>query len=206
MQDKDIHAQINWQKVDGLVPVIVQDARHLTVLMLGYMNPEALQQTLDSKRVNFYSRTKQRLWQKGETSGHYLLLHAVHLDCDQDALLVLAEPQGPTCHLGRVSCFGDTVHAGSMSILSELESVVAARQKSSGADSYTASLFAAGMPRMAQKVGEEGVEVAIAALAEDDRALAGEAADLIFHLLVLLRARDLDWRAILSVLWQRMQS
>ncbi len=196
--------QINWQKVDGLLPVIVQHADQLTVLMLGYMNEQALRQTLTDQKVTFYSRTKQRLWQKGETSGHYLSVVSMHLDCDQDSLLILAKPHGPTCHLGNNSCF-DVPLRPDISLLATLEQVVAERQANPNQESYTASLFEQGMPRMAQKVGEEGVEVAVAALAESDEALANEAADLLFHLAVLLRARDMGWLAVLNTLFQRMQ-
>lgn len=198
-------SQINWQKVDGLLPVIVQHAERLTVLMLGYMNEEALQQTLANKTVTFYSRTKQRLWQKGGTSGHYLSVVSMCLDCDQDSLLILAKPQGPTCHLGNDSCFNMPIRSD-ISLLATLEQVVADRHVSRSQESYTASLFEQGMPRMAQKVGEEGVEVAVAALVESDDALADEVADLLFHLLVLLRARNLGWQSVLDVLFQRMAS
>lgn len=179
---------LDWGKVDGLVPAIVQDARTLRVLMLGYMDRAALESTLATRRVTFFSRSKGRLWTKGESSGHFLELVSLDLDCDGDTLLVLAHPQGPTCHLQRESCFADAPGAG----VAELSDLVAQRHQGMPEGSYTTKLFESGMRRIAQKVGEEGVETALAALVEDDDALLGEAADLVFHLLVLLRARGLD--------------
>ena len=180
---------LDWGKQDGLLPAIVQDATSLRVLMLGYMSKGALQATLASGQVTFFSRGKQRLWTKGESSGNTLALVSVETDCDADALLVLVRPQGPTCHKGTTSCFaeapGDPV--------AELDMVVAARKRDAVEGSYTRKLFHAGLPRIAQKVGEEGVETALAAVTADDAALRGEAADLAYHLLVLLRARGLGW-------------
>jgi len=178
---------IDWDKGDGLVPVIVQDAATLRVLMLGYMDRAALQATIDSRRVTFFSRSKGRLWTKGESSGHFLDLVSLDVDCDGDTLLVLAYPQGPTCHLQRESCFPTAPGAA----LAELSALVARRRHDMPEGSYTTKLFEGGMRRIAQKVGEEGVETALAAVVEDDDALLGEAADLVFHLLVLLRARGL---------------
>lgn len=178
---------LDWEKQSGLLPAIVQDARMRKVLMLGYMSREALQATLDRGEVTFYSRSKQRLWTKGESSGHTLRLVGIETDCDCDTLLVQALPQGPTCHLGRDSCFPQAPGDG----LAELEAVVAQRERERPVGSYTTRLFEAGMKRIAQKVGEEGLEVALAAVVEDDAALLGEVADLVYHLTVLLRARGL---------------
>ena len=190
---------LDWTKGDGLLPVIVQDAANLRVLMLGYMNAEALAVTRASGFVTFYSRSKQRLWKKGETSGHVLELVSIEADCDNDTLLVLANPQGPTCHLQRASCFPEAPG----DFLTDLDALVAQRERERPAGSYTTGLFEGGVRRMAQKVGEEGVEIALAAVAQDDEALLGEAADLLFHLTVLLRARGLSWHDAVRVLEQR---
>lgn len=191
--------KLAWDKQAGLLPAIVQDASTRRVLMLGYMNREALAQTLRSGRVTFYSRSKQRLWCKGENSGHHLLVTGIEADCDRDTLLVQARPQGPTCHLGSTSCFpsapGD--------FLAELDTLLERRQRERPEGSYTTRLFDGGVRGVAQKVGEEGVETALAAVAQDDEALLGEAADLVYHLLVLLRARGLSLTALESTLRQR---
>ncbi|MGY0633206.1 bifunctional phosphoribosyl-AMP cyclohydrolase/phosphoribosyl-ATP diphosphatase HisIE [Luteimonas sp. A478] len=179
---------LDWDKSDGLLPVIVQDAESLRVLMLGYMDRTALAATLELRLVTFFSRSKRRLWTKGESSGHVLELVSVQADCDGDALLVLARPHGPTCHLQRPSCFAGAPGAG---VLATLDALVAEREAERPEGSYTTRLFEGGLRRIAQKVGEEGVETALAAVAEDDAALVGEAADLVYHLLVLLRARGL---------------
>lgn len=177
-----------WDKQGGLLPTVVQDAASLQVLMLGYMDRDALQATLTTGLVTFFSRSRQRLWVKGETSGNVLDLVAIEPDCDGDTLLVRAHPRGPTCHLGRDSCFP----AAPASMLGRLDALLAARERDRPAGSYSTRLFEGGIRRIAQKVGEEGVETALAAVAEDDDALTGEAADLMFHLLVLLRARGLS--------------
>lgn len=183
---------LDWDKGCGLLPAIVQDAGSLRVLMLGYMDRAALAATLDTGLVTFFSRSKDRLWTKGETSGHVLELVSIQADCDADALLVLARPRGPTCHLERPSCFADAPAAPAAgAVLARLDALVATREQRRPEDSYTTRLFEAGVRRIAQKVGEEGVETALAAVAEDDAALVGEAADLAYHLLVLLRARGL---------------
>jgi len=192
-------ARLDWSKGDGLLPAIVQDATTLRVLMLGYMSREALDATLASRRVTFFSRSKQRLWTKGESSGHVLELVSVDVDCDDDSLLVLAHPRGPTCHLQRASCFPDAPGA----FLAELDTVIARRERERPTDSYTTRLFDAGVRRIAQKVGEEGVETALAAVAQDDAALLGESADLLYHLIVLLRARGLSLDDAVAVLAQR---
>ena len=184
--------ELDWSKGDGLLPVIVQHAVDGRVLMLGYMNQEALAVTLQTGKVTFHSRSKQRLWTKGESSGHFLQVERIEPDCDRDTLLVLARPQGPTCHLGTDTCFTDQPApvATSIAFLVELEQVIAARiAAGSATGSYTAKLHARGMTKMAQKVGEEGLEVALAAVAEADGAFLGECADLLFHLEVLLHAR-----------------
>ena len=185
-----------WDKMDGLLPAVVQNDASGAVLMLGYMNREALATTLDSRRVTFWSRSKDRLWTKGESSGHHLALASVHTDCDSDALLVRATPHGPTCHLGTASCFGSR-EAGP-AWLGTLASIVADRAASGDAGSYTARLLAEGLPKIAQKVGEEGVEVALAAVTRDNDGLAEEAADLLFHLTVLMQARGLEWETVVS--------
>ena len=192
-------AALDWGKVDGLLPAIVQDARTLRVLMLGYMDRAALAHTLSSRRVTFFSRSKGRLWTKGESSGHVLDLVSVDVDCDHDTLLVLAHPQGPTCHLQRASCFAQAP----ASTLATLSALVEQRATERPEGSYTTRLFEGGVRRMAQKVGEEGVETALAAVAEDDGALLGAAADLVFHLLVLLRARGLDLADVEATLRSR---
>src|SRR5262249_52986607 len=153
---------IDWAKMDGLIPAVVQDAHSLRVLMLGYVNQEALEKTVSTGLVTFYSRSKQRLWQKGETSGHVLRLKEIRLDCDNDTLLMMAEPEGPTCHLGRQSCFGETA-SGSLSVLAELAATIHERRVAPEAGSYTTKLFNEGVTRIAQKVGEEAVETGLAA-------------------------------------------
>jgi phosphoribosyl-ATP pyrophosphohydrolase/phosphoribosyl-AMP cyclohydrolase len=183
-----------WKKSGDLLPAIIQDASSEAVLMLGYMNREALQETLLRGRVVFFSRSRERLWEKGETSGNTLDLVSIAADCDSDALLVRVHPQGPTCHRNTPTCFGDGAppRADGLGFLAQLETVIASRIAQSPEGSYTAKLYSQGMKRMAQKVGEEGVEVALAAQAGDARELVSEAADLVFHLALLLRARDLS--------------
>ncbi|EKO3676637.1 bifunctional phosphoribosyl-AMP cyclohydrolase/phosphoribosyl-ATP diphosphatase HisIE [Vibrio metschnikovii] len=197
---------IDWQKVDGLIPAIVQDFDSSQVLMMGYMNPEALEVTLTTKQVTFYSRSKQRLWTKGETSGHVLHLRNLALDCDQDTLLVKVNPIGPTCHTGTTTCWdGDSQEESQMVWLHQLEQLLAARQSADPESSYTASLYASGTKRIAQKVGEEGVEVALAAATGDKAELISESADLIYHLLVLLQDQGLALSDVIDKLKQRHQ-
>lgn len=191
-----------WDKQGGLLPAIVQDALSLQVLMLGYMDRAALQATLDTGRVTFFSRSRQQLWIKGGTSGNFLGLVAIETDCDADTLLLQAHPAGPTCHLGRASCFG----RAPADLLARLDSVIAKREREHPAGSYTTRLFEAGIRAIAQKVGEEGVETALAAVVQDDAALCGEAADLLFHLMVLLRARGLSLADAVEVLRQRQHA
>jgi phosphoribosyl-ATP pyrophosphohydrolase/phosphoribosyl-AMP cyclohydrolase len=198
--------QLDWEKGGGLLPAIVQDARNGRVLMLGYMNAEALERTLHERRVTFYSRTRNALWTKGETSGNYLELVQVVGDCDDDSLLVLANPSGPTCHNGTVTCFAGArdPDATGTAFLGELEGIVADRIASNDPNSsYTARLVEKGIGRIAQKVGEEGVETALAAVTRDDAGLVGECADLLFHLLVLLKARGLPLASVIDELQSR---
>lgn len=190
-----------WDKMGGLIPAVVQDCASATVLMLGYMDRAALSATLDSGLATFLSRSRQRLWQKGETSGNVLRVAAIHTDCDGDALLVLAEPHGPTCHLGTQSCF-DAMPDG-VAWLGELARITAARALAPPHESYTARLIADGLPCIAQKVGEEGVEVALAAVTRDPGGTAEEIADLLYHLTVLMQARGIGWQQVVSILQSR---
>lgn len=194
----------DWAKGNGLLPAIVQHWLSGEVLMLGYMNADALVQTQADGRVTFYSRSKQRLWMKGESSGHVLALKSIRLDCDADTLLIQAEPHGPTCHTGTSSCFGDSADVRPpLGFLAELDALVAQRHVERPTGSYTTKLFDDGIRRIAQKVGEEGVETALAAVVQDDEALLGEAADLLFHLVVVLRARGLSLADAIAVLADR---
>lgn len=195
---------IDWAKNDGLIPAIVQDARSLRVLMLGYINRESLDATLAKGLVTFFSRSKQRLWQKGETSGHVLRLVDIKLDCDCDTLLILATPEGPTCHLGTTTCFGEDTVA-SLAVLADLVETIRSRRKDPNAKSYTSSLFKEGVMRIAQKVGEEGVETALAGATRASN-LSSEAADLLYHLLVLLEANDTNLLSVLNILYERAKA
>jgi len=190
-----------WDKQGGLLPAVVQDAATLRVLMLGYMDAAALRATFETGHVTFFSRSRNAQWTKGETSGHFLDVVAIDVDCDSDTLLVTARPSGPTCHLGRESCFPDAPAASSF--ISELDALVANRERERPAGSYTTQLFEGGVRRIAQKVGEEGVETALAAVVQSDEELLGEAGDLIYHLLVLLRARGLGLADVEAVLRAR---
>lgn len=189
----------------GLLPAVVQHAESGAVLMLGYMNREALRETLTRRRVVFFSRSRQRLWEKGETSGHTLELISIRTDCDRDTLLVAAIPAGPACHLGTATCFGDTspAAAGHLAFLGALETVIAQRIADRPEGSYTARLYAQGPKRIAQKVGEEGLEVALAAVAEADDKLVAESADLLYHLLLLLESRGLRLERVVAELESR---
>ena len=194
----------DWAKGNGLLPAIVQHWLSGEVLMLGYMNADALVQTQADGRVTFYSRSKQRLWMKGESSGNVLALKSIRLDCDADTLLIQAEPHGPTCHTVTSSCFGDSADVRPpLGFLAELDALVAQRHVERPTGSYTTKLFDDGIRRIAQKVGEEGVETALAAVVQDDEALLGEAADLLFHLVVVLRARGLSLADAIAVLADR---
>ena len=194
----------DWSKADGLLPAIVQHALTGEVLMLGYMNSEALAKTQDTGHVTFYSRSKQRLWTKGESSGNVLVLKSIRIDCDADTFLIQADPHGPTCHTGTSSCFGDSADVRPpLGFIAELDALVARRHADRPQGSYTTQLFEGGIRRIAQKVGEEGVETALAAVVQGDEELLGEAADLIFHLIVALRARGLSLVDVTAVLAQR---
>lgn len=203
MSDKQLIEQINWQKVDGLLPVIVQNADTCEVLMLGYMNQEALTKTLAEKKVTFFSRTKQRLWTKGETSGHFLNVVDYTLDCDRDTLLILVNPIGSTCHEGTDSCFSPISENPNWIFFSKLEKLLNARKDADPSSSYTASLYARGTKRIAQKVGEEGVETALAATVRDREETICEAADLAYHLTVLLQDANLTWADVINKLKER---
>jgi phosphoribosyl-ATP pyrophosphohydrolase/phosphoribosyl-AMP cyclohydrolase len=193
---------IDWEKGGGLVPAIVQDSKTEQVLMLGYMNEASLAKTQEIGLVTFYSRSRQELWTKGETSGNTLKLQSITVDCDKDTLLVRAIPTGPTCHEGTVSCFGETGPEG-LGFLSYLEDLIDARKSADADSSYTASLLQGPLRRAAQKVGEEGVETALAAVAETEDKLTSEAADLMYHLLVLLAAKDVKLESVISELKSR---
>ena len=187
---------------DGLLPAIVQDAQTLKVLMLGYMNQEALVKTQSSGKVTFYSRSKQRLWTKGEESGNFLKLVSVKVDCDKDTLLITSSPEGPTCHLGTDTCWGED-NASGFSYVKELEAVIEDRQKNPSKESYISSLFEKGIHKIAQKVGEESVETVIEAVAGNDQLFIDEAADLFFHYLILLKSKGKSLKDVLSVLEER---
>ena len=190
-----------WKKMNGLIPAIVQDAFDGRVLMQGFMNKDALKVTLESGQVTFWSRSREMLWTKGETSGHILDLVDIHPDCDSDSLLIRARQEGPTCHLGLDTCFDieDKV-IPELAFLADLERVIAKRDEDRPKGSYTTELLEAGVKRIAQKVGEEGVETALAAAAGGDEEVLNESADLIYHLLVLLRSRKLELGSLVEVL------
>ncbi|OSN07649.1 bifunctional phosphoribosyl-AMP cyclohydrolase/phosphoribosyl-ATP diphosphatase [Lonsdalea iberica] len=194
-------SQLDWEKTNGMLPAIVQHAVSGEVLMLGYMNPEALQATEETGKVTFFSRTKNRLWTKGETSGNVLNVVSITPDCDNDTLLVLANPVGPTCHTGTSSCFSPA--ASQWQFLFNLEQLLASRKAADPESSYTARLYASGTKRIAQKVGEEGLETALAATVHDREELTNEASDLMYHLLVLLQDQNLDLATIIGCLQQR---
>ena len=193
-------SQLDFSKSE-LMPAIVQDAHTGQILMQGFCNAEAVEKSLEIDKVTFYSRSKQRLWTKGESSENYLELVSVHTDCDQDSLLFMALPKGPTCHLGTQSCFGDA--SPELSFLGTLNKVIAQRKHDDPKESYTASLFAKELSRSCQKVGEEGVEVALAAMKNDNEELLNESADLLYHLLVLLQRQNLDISEVVTTLKAR---
>ncbi len=193
---------IDWAKMDGLVPAIVQDAASGEVRMLGYMDRAALEATLRDGLVTFYSRSRGGPWRKGESSGNVLRLVEIRMDCDRDALLILASPVGPTCHKGSPSCFGDDGAPG-IGFVATLAATIAQRAAADPESSYTARLIAQGVKRIAQKVGEEGVEVALAATSGDADELTAEAADLVYHLTVLLEASETSWPAVIDELKRR---
>jgi phosphoribosyl-AMP cyclohydrolase / phosphoribosyl-ATP pyrophosphohydrolase len=204
LTSKDV-GQIDFAKGDGLVPCVVQHADTLQVLMLGYMDKDALLETFSLGEVVFYSRSKKRLWRKGETSGDVLKLDHILTDCDEDALLVMARPQGPTCHTKTTSCFGIETAPG-IGFLGHLAEVVHERASAPPADSYTARLMTKGVAKIAQKVGEEGLETALAGRAGDLEELHNESADLLYHLTVLLMARGTSLGPILDILRERHEA
>ena len=197
--------RLDWAKGHGLLPAVIQDARSGRVLMLGYMDEDALRRTLTEGRVTFFSRSRNAPWVKGETSGHYLDVVQVSADCDGDTVLVLANPHGPACHRGTTTCFADAQDpdAARIAFLASLEATVAQRIAESPEGSYTARLFHQGIGRIAQKVGEEGVEAALAAVTRDDVELVGECADLLYHLVVLLKSRNLTLERVVAELASR---
>lgn len=194
---------LNFQKSpDGLLPAVVQDAVTGKVLMLGYLNEESLTKTEAEGVVTFFSRSKQRLWTKGETSGHFLHVREIRADCDGDTVLIKATPAGPTCHTGADTCF-DEENKGQAAWLNHLKAVIRDRRQQAPESSYTAKLFARGTHKVAQKVGEEAVELVIEAMSQNDELFKNEAADLLFHYLVLLEDRGIDFDEIIAVLRQR---
>ncbi len=188
----------------GLIPAIIQDASTRKVLMLGYMNEEAFLKTKTEKRVTFFSRSKNRLWTKGETSNNFLQVESILVDCDQDTILILAHPEGPTCHTGSDTCFNES-NADNAAWLDHLKHVIRSRKNADADTSYTASLFKKGTNKVAQKVGEEAVELVIEAMSNNDELFKGEAADLLFHYLVLLEDRGIGLEQIIELLQQRHQ-
>ncbi|PWL32201.1 bifunctional phosphoribosyl-AMP cyclohydrolase/phosphoribosyl-ATP diphosphatase HisIE [uncultured Roseivirga sp.] len=200
-QIQDIKA-IDFSKEDGLVPAIIQDNNTGKVLMLGYMNEAALEQTLDTGKVTFFSRSKQRLWTKGETSENFLNLVSISPDCDQDALLVKVNPEGPTCHLGDDTCWEES-NENSLQFLGHLTEVIKDRRQKSPEESYVARLFSKGINKVAQKVGEEAVEVVIEAKDSDDNLFLNESADLLFHYMMLLEAKGFTLNDVISILKER---
>ena len=188
---------INFDKSNGLVPVIIQDSATLQVLMLGYMNEEAFKKTQHEKRVTFFSRTKNRLWTKGETSGNFLVVNHIMMDCDNDTLLIKATPQGPTCHTGSTSCFKEETSKG---FLYHLQNIINQRIDTNDATSYTNKLYRKGVNKVAQKVGEEAVELVIEAKDNNDDLFKNEAADLLYHFLILLKLKNIQLEEIEDVL------
>jgi len=194
---------IDFNKGDGLVPVIIQNAQTMQVLMLGYMNKEAFDQTIETKKVTFYSRSKQRLWMKGESSGNTLSIIDIKMDCDHDSILIFVNPKGPTCHTGSTSCFKEETSKG---FIYELEKTINDRINSNDSKSYTNELYQKGINKIAQKVGEEAVELVIEAKDSNDELFKNEAADLLYHLLILLKAKDQSFSSIERVLKSRSMS
>ena len=191
---------IDFNKGDGLVPVIIQNAQTMQVLMLGYMNKEALDQTIETKKVTFYSRSKKRLWMKGESSGNTLSVIDIKMDCDNDSILIFVNPKGPTCHTGSTSCFKEETAKG---FIYELEKTINDRINSKDSKSYTNELYQKGINKIAQKVGEEAVELVIEAKDSNDELFKNEAADLLYHLLILLKVKDQSFSNIEEVLKSR---
>jgi phosphoribosyl-ATP pyrophosphohydrolase/phosphoribosyl-AMP cyclohydrolase len=192
--------KIDFNKGDGLVPVVIQDNYTLQVLMLGYMNEEAFKKTMSEKRVSFFSRSKNRLWTKGEASGNFLEVIDVQIDCDQDTILVKAVPSGPTCHKGSTSCFREETPKG---FIYELQSTISQRIDENDPHSYTNKLYKSGINKVAQKVGEEAVELVIEAIDSNDELFKNEAADLMYHFLILLKAKGFSFEDIEAILVKR---
>jgi phosphoribosyl-ATP pyrophosphohydrolase/phosphoribosyl-AMP cyclohydrolase len=199
------HPRQRAGRLPCLIPAIIQDVSNNQVLMIGFMNREAVQKTLQERRVTFWSRTKQRLWQKGETSGNTLEVSSIHIDCDGDALVVRANPTGPVCHTGTYTCFGEEKSNALHAVLDNLENIIRERRQQMPEGSYTAKLFRQGTPRIAQKVGEEAVETIVAALQGNSDAMKEESADLLYHLLVLLQEKGLILADVTDVLKKRME-
>ncbi|EAK0980005.1 bifunctional phosphoribosyl-AMP cyclohydrolase/phosphoribosyl-ATP diphosphatase HisIE [Campylobacter lari] len=206
INEEEFIKSISWQKVNNLVPVIIQDYQTCEVLMQGFMNEEALRESFKHQKVVFYSRTKERLWMKGEQSGNFLHIIDMGLDCDRDCILILVKPSGPTCHTGDISCFEQTSKKADFVFLSRLEKLINSRKSTCASSSYTAELFSKGTKRIAQKVGEEGVETALAATVKDKEELINEAADLLYHLDVLLADADLSLNDVIAKLKERNKS
>jgi len=195
--------QIDFTKGDGLVPVIIQNSNTSQVLMLGYMNEEAYKKTKSGGKVTFFSRSKNRLWTKGETSGNYLFVKDIQIDCDRDTILIKVQPKGPTCHTGATSCFNEETAKG---FLYQLEQTISDRIVNNAENSYTNKLYKKGINKIAQKLGEEAVELVIEAIDNDDKLLKNEAADLLYHLLVLLKAKDMKLVEIEEILKDRSKN
>lgn len=193
-------SEVDFAKADGLVPCIVQDARTRVVLVLGFMSPEALQKTVKENRVTFYSRTKKRLWTKGETSGNFLNVVSIRFDCDKDTLLIMANPVGPVCHKGWDTCFDEVNEANGLGFL---EQIITDRKKNPKEGSYTTQLFQSGINKVAQKVGEEAVELVIEAKDNNKELFLNEAADLMYHYLVLLTAKGYSLNEVIDILKKR---
>jgi phosphoribosyl-ATP pyrophosphohydrolase/phosphoribosyl-AMP cyclohydrolase len=196
--------KLNFDKMDGLVPAIIQDAENGLVLMTGFMNRDALQQTLSEKQVVFWSRTRQRLWKKGETSGNFLDVVSLSTDCDNDAVLIKARPRGPVCHTGEPTCFGSPDAGWGWDTLAKLAAIIHDRKMKLPENSYTAKLFSKGIAKIGQKVGEEGVELAIAAQYDDKQRCIEETADLLYHTIVLLEAKEIHISSVFEELGKRM--
>ena len=194
--------KIDFEKVNGLVPAIIQDAESLVILMMGYMNQDAIDLTLETKKVTFFSRVKGRLWTKGETSGNFLMLESMTLDCDNDTLLIKVKPVGPVCHTGNDTCFSEDNKSNTL-FLDSLRQIIKERKSNPTEQSYTSSLFASGINKIAQKVGEEAVEIVIEAKDNDKKLFLNEAADLLFHYLVLLEAKEVELSEVIEVLKNR---
>lgn len=193
---------LNWEKADGLIPAVVQDRDTGRVLMLAFMNPEALEVTRNTGRATFWSRSRRQLWTKGETSGNYLMVEEIRIDCDGDTLLLLARPAGPTCHTNRASCFGEDHHLSALEMLGHLEKLIDSRKATLPAGSYTTSLFEKGSTEISKKLGEETVELVLAPAQGRQRTIE-EAADVVYHLLVFLAGQDIPLKQVMDELARR---